>query len=209
MMQIVTVGAAIAAVTAQIAVVSALVAPIAAKVLAVVARLTVAPIRAVVAKLAPIAAPIPIVGADVAAVTAEVATVAAEIAPIGADVAGIATDIAGSLWAGDGRKARLRVRDRHRTASKRHREPECNQFIAKHLEILQRSVGTRPFIAPFEEVDEAEWRVLRDSPYLAFREKDGIVPRRAGPTRFNGPSSLRLKGLRTIRGRSDSFADSE
>lgn len=188
--------------------VSTLVAPIAAKLLAVVARLTVAPIRAVVAQVAPIAAPIPIVGADVTAVTAEVATVAAEIAPIGADVAGIATDVARSLGARGGRKGRLRVRGRYRTASKRHREPECNPFIAKHLEILQKSVGTRPFIAPFEEVDEAEWRVLRDSPYLAFREKDGIVPRRAGPTRFSGPSPLWLKGLRTNRGRSDSFADS-
>ena len=65
------------------------------------------------------------------------------------------------------------------------------------------------FIARFEEVDEGKWRVLRASPYLAFREKDGIVPRRAGPTRFSGPSPFPFKGLRTNRGRSDSFADSK
>jgi hypothetical protein len=39
-----------------------------------------------------------------------------------------------------------------------------------------------PFIARFEEVDEAKDGVLRPSPYLAFRKKGGIVPRRAGPT---------------------------
>jgi|GEM_PF-2976644 len=140
MIQIFTVGTAIAAVAPEIATVSALVVTIAAKVLAVVARLTVTPIRAVVAQLAPIAAPIPIVGAEVAAVTAEVATIAAEIAPIRADVAGVAANVAGSLRA----HGRLRARDRYSTAGKRHREPECNQFIAKHREILQRSVGTRP-----------------------------------------------------------------
>jgi hypothetical protein len=147
MIQIFTVGTAIAAVTPEIATVSALVVTIAAKVLAVVARLTEAPIRAVVAQLAPISAPIPIVGAEVAAVTAEVATIAAEIAPIAAeiapiraDVAGVAANVAGSLQA----HGRLRARDRYSTAGKRHREPECNQFIAKHREILQRPVGTRP-----------------------------------------------------------------
>jgi hypothetical protein len=57
--------------------------------------------------------------------------------------------------------------------------------------------------------DEASGAALGASPYLAFRKKGGIVPRRAGPTWSSGPSALPINGLRTIRGRSDSFADSE
>ncbi len=170
-----------------------------------------AQVVAIATQILPVAAKAS-VGPDVPAIASKIAMVAAEVASIAAKISSVAANVAvvsANLTRPLGANGRLRARDRRKPGSERQGNAECNQFIAKHLEILQNSVGTRPPIAPFEEVDEGDGTLLRASPYLAFREKDGIVPRRAGPTCFRGPSSLPLKGLRTNRGRSDSFADSE
>jgi hypothetical protein len=172
---------------------------------AIVTRLAVSAGGAVAIQLATVAPAIAVVRANVAAVAAQVAAVAAEIATIRADVARVATHLTRSL----GCHGRLRARDRRSSCGKRQRHSECHQFVAKHREILQGSVGAR---LPRRAVRGGR-RQLENSvkglPLLAFRGKYGIVPRRAGPTTLRMARTLRFKGLRTYRGRSDSFADSE
>jgi hypothetical protein len=102
---------------------------------------------------------IPAVAAEVATVAAEVASIAAKIPTVGADVTVVSANLTHPL----GTYGRLRARDRRKPGSQHHGHAECNQFIAKHLEILQNSVGTRPLFAPFEEVDEDNGALLRAS----------------------------------------------
>jgi hypothetical protein len=139
-MEIFAVVAAIAPVAPEIAMVATLRPSVTAKLVAVVAHLALAPRRAILVQLTSVAPAIAIVGADVAATASQIAPIAAEVAPVGTDVARVATHLTGPLQ----RRCGLRVRDRGSTGRKRHRDAECNEFVAKHLEILQRSVGARP-----------------------------------------------------------------
>ena len=150
----------VSAIPSQIAMVATLLVAIAAKLVTIVAHLSRATIRPVVAQVASVASAIPIIGADVSSIAADVAPVPAQIASVGADVVAVAANLARTLQ----RRGSLRVRDRGNAGTNRQREAECDQFVAKHLEILQRSVGTRPLIAPFEEVDEAANGLLRECP---------------------------------------------
>jgi len=138
--QIFAVASLVPAIAAKLAMVSATLMAIATELAAVVAHLARASIRAIVAELAAIDAAIAIVGTDVATIVAEVATVAAKIAPIVADIARIAANFTRPL---EGRGG-LCVRDGGTNYTKRQREAECDQVVAKHREILRGSVGTRP-----------------------------------------------------------------
>ena len=107
------------------------------------------------------------VGPDIPAIAAKIAMVAAEVASIAAKIASVAANVAvvsANLTRPLGTNGRLRARDRRKPGGERQGNAECNQFIAKHFEILQNSVGTRPLFAPFEEVDEGDRALLRASP---------------------------------------------
>jgi hypothetical protein len=201
--QISAVAAPVTTIAAKITPVAAFRPAILAEVAAIPSCLSIPAIGAVAPKIAPVCAPIAVVGAEVAPVASDIAAVAAEIATIGADVARIPANVAGSPGS-----HRLRARDRGSTGRERHRDAKCNQCVAKHCEILQGSVGARRehrVVRGSRRLNK--WRV-KASAHLAFRKKDGIVPRRAGLTRSSGRSALPINGLRPIRGRIDSFADS-
>jgi hypothetical protein len=113
---------------------------VAMQLVTVVACLAVAPRSAIPVQLTTVAATIAVVGANVPAIAAEISAVAAKVTSIGTDVARVAANLTRSLQ----RRRGLRAHDRRSTGRKRDRYAECDQFIAKHLEILQRSVGARP-----------------------------------------------------------------
>jgi hypothetical protein len=139
MMQVFVIVPAVTPVATQVAMIAMLVLSVATQLAAIVARLAMAPRGAIAIQLAAVTPAIAIVGTDVAAVAAEVAAIVAEIATVGANIARIALHPTGSV----GRKGRLRARDSRSGGGQRHRQSECNQFVAKHREILRRSVGAR------------------------------------------------------------------
>ena len=123
------------------------------------------------------------VGAKVSLVAAKVATVAAKIATVGANVARVAgatsPDRSGATAAARPRSSK----HRRKASSPRRVQSICCEASSKSSR--DRWARDRDPRA-IRGGRRAGWRHVKASPYLAFREKDGIVPRRAGPTRFRG-----------------------
>jgi hypothetical protein len=154
--QIFAVATVVSAVCAKIALVATFVPAVAAKITAILPRLAVPAVGAIAPQILAVRAAIAVVGPNVASIARDIAAVAAQIAPVGANVACIVADFSRSL----GPHGRLRARDRRSTGGQRYCDAECDESVAKHCEILRRSVACDGTVAPFKEVDERTKRAL-------------------------------------------------
>jgi len=132
MMQISAIVPAIAPVVSKLMSIATHIPPVAAQLATVVPHLPIAPRSTIAAQFASVAPAIAVVGS-------EIATVAAKIATVGSKVAPVVAHVTRSLWP----HGRLRARDRRSSCGKGHYHSECHQLVAKHREILRRSVGAQ------------------------------------------------------------------